>query len=193
MDTSQPHPILIGERLGWLRDLQALQDLLLELLEVAQPALVLSHGAMEWLPFNLALVQGCWHYPAGGLVAPASPQLLIQLLEQVAALGQQVNQQIPVVVGVGHRFDPAHAMPFPCSVRRSNLRYLTCHLGSLGDALVASVAFQDLLNLLVLLEQVAEGEDRGLIRDPGSDQFNAGKAAHGGGLNQGIFHGWVAE
>ena len=52
---------------------------------------------------------------------------------------------------------------------------------------------KDLFAKLVLLQQVAEGQDRGLIRDPITDQLDAGKAAHGGHLDQGLFHGWVAE
>ena len=35
---------------------------------------------------------------------------------------------------------------------------------------------KDLLAQLVLLQQVAEGEDRGLIGDPIADQLDAGKA-----------------
>ena len=45
----------------------------------------------------------------------------------------------------------------------------------------------------MLLKQMAEGEDRGLVRDPNADQLNAGKAAHGGHINQGLFHGRIAE
>jgi hypothetical protein len=44
----------------------------------------------------------------------------------------------------------------------------------------------------MLLEQMAEAEDCGLVRDPIADQLNAGKATHGGHLNQG-FHGRIAE
>jgi hypothetical protein len=40
---------------------------------------------------------------------------------------------------------------------------------------------------------MAEGQDRGLIRDPITDQLDAGKAAHGRNLNQDLLHGWVAE
>jgi len=39
----------------------------------------------------------------------------------------------------------------------------------------------------------ARGEDRGLIRDPVADQLDASKAAHSGHLDQGIFHGRVAQ
>ena len=45
----------------------------------------------------------------------------------------------------------------------------------------------------MLLQQVAEGQDRGLIRDPVTDQLDARKAAHRGHLDQGLFHGRVAE
>jgi hypothetical protein len=40
---------------------------------------------------------------------------------------------------------------------------------------------------------MAEGQDRGLIRDPITDQLDAGKAAHRGHLDQGVFHGRIAE
>jgi len=46
---------------------------------------------------------------------------------------------------------------------------------------------------LVLLKQVAEGQDRRLIRNPITDQIDAGKTTHGGHLNQGLFHSRVAE
>jgi len=52
---------------------------------------------------------------------------------------------------------------------------------------------ENLLAQLVLLQQVADGQDRGLIRDPITDQLDPGKAAHGGRLNQGLFHGRDAE
>ena len=45
---------------------------------------------------------------------------------------------------------------------------------------------KDLFHRLVLLQQVAESQDRRLIRDPVTDQLDAGKAAHGGYLNQGL-------
>ena len=53
--------------------------------------------------------------------------------------------------------------------------------------------FKDLLAQIVLLHQVAEGQDRGLVRDAISDQFDAGKAAHGWRLNQGVFHCLIAQ
>jgi len=53
--------------------------------------------------------------------------------------------------------------------------------------------FKDLLAQIVLLKQVAEGQDRRLIRDPITDQLDTGKAAHCGYLDQGLFHGRVAE
>jgi len=52
---------------------------------------------------------------------------------------------------------------------------------------------KNLLAQLVLLQQVAEGEDRGLIRDPIADQLDARKAAHGGHLDQGLFHRRIAQ
>jgi len=51
----------------------------------------------------------------------------------------------------------------------------------------------DLFAQPVLLKQMAEGQDRGLIRDPVADQVNARKMAHGGHLHQGLFHGWITE
>ena len=39
----------------------------------------------------------------------------------------------------------------------------------------------------------AEGEDRGLIRDPVADQLDAGKAAYGKHLDQGFFHRRIAQ
>lgn len=40
---------------------------------------------------------------------------------------------------------------------------------------------------------MAKGEDRGLIRDPVADQLDAGKAAHSGHLNKGLFHRRLAQ
>ena len=77
--------------------------------------------------------------------------------------------------------------------------------GTSAGALIPEIVrrgFQDLLEAEVsaltgaqpmLLEQMAEAEDRGLIRDPITDQLDAGKAAHGGHLDQGLLHGWVTE
>jgi hypothetical protein len=45
---------------------------------------------------------------------------------------------------------------------------------------------KDLLHQLLLPHQVAESQDRRLIRDLVTDQLDAGKAAHGGYLNQGL-------
>ena len=52
---------------------------------------------------------------------------------------------------------------------------------------------KDLLAQLVLLKQVPEGQDRGLIGNPVFDQIDAGKAAHGGYLDQGLFYGGITE
>ncbi len=52
---------------------------------------------------------------------------------------------------------------------------------------------KNLLSELVLLKQMAEGEDRGLIRDPMADQLDAGKAAHGARLDMGLFNGLGTE
>ena len=63
------------------------------------------------------------------------------------------------------------------------------------DRLIDEVfcAAVDLLAQIVLLKQVAEGQDRRLIRDPVADQLDAGKAAHGGHLDQGLFHSRIAQ
>lgn len=53
--------------------------------------------------------------------------------------------------------------------------------------------FKNLLAQLVLLQKVAEGQDRCLIRDSITDQLDAGKAAHRGHLDQSLLHGRVAE
>ena len=63
------------------------------------------------------------------------------------------------------------------------------------DRLIDEVfcAAVDLLAQIVLLKQVAEGQDRRLIRDPVTDQIDAGKPAHGRHLDQDLFHGRIAE
>ena len=45
----------------------------------------------------------------------------------------------------------------------------------------------------VLLQQVTKGQDRGLIGDPITDQLDAGKAEHGGHLDQGLLHGRITQ
>jgi hypothetical protein len=45
----------------------------------------------------------------------------------------------------------------------------------------------------VLPQQVAQGEDRGLIRAPVTDQLDSGKPAHDGKLNYGLLRRGVAE
>ena len=52
---------------------------------------------------------------------------------------------------------------------------------------------KDLAAQLVLLEEVADGQNRSLIRDQVTDQIDAGKTSHGGHLNQGLLHRRVAE
>ena len=52
---------------------------------------------------------------------------------------------------------------------------------------------KDLLPQLVFLQQVAEGQDCCLIGDPFTDQLDTGKAAHGGHLDQSLFHRRVAQ
>ncbi len=59
--------------------------------------------------------------------------------------------------------------------------------------LVGFDGLKDLLAQLVLLQQVAESEDRGLIRDPIADQLDAGKAPHRGYLDHVLFHDWITE
>lgn len=54
-------------------------------------------------------------------------------------------------------------------------------------------SFKNLLSQAMLLQQMAEGQDRRFIRNPVADQLNASKAAHGGHLDQGFFHRRVAE
>ena len=59
----------------------------------------------------------------------------------------------------------------------------------------AEVAFDGLKDLLIqleLLQQVAEGEDRGLIPDATAGQLDTGKATHGWRLNQSLLHCWIA-
>jgi len=46
---------------------------------------------------------------------------------------------------------------------------------------------------IVLLQQVPERQDRGLIRDPVTDQVNASERTHRRHLNQCILHAWIAE
>jgi len=62
------------------------------------------------------------------------------------------------------------------------------------DGLIDEVfcAAVDLLTKLVLLQQVAKGQDRCLIRDPVADQLDAGKATHGGHLDQGLLQ-WLGR
>ncbi len=52
---------------------------------------------------------------------------------------------------------------------------------------------KDLVPQLMFLQQVAEGQDRGHVRDPVGDQGDAGKAAHRHHLNQSIYHRWIAQ
>ena len=40
---------------------------------------------------------------------------------------------------------------------------------------------------------MVETQNRSLIGDRVTDQFDAGKAAHGGNLDQGLSHLWIAE
>ena len=54
-------------------------------------------------------------------------------------------------------------------------------------------SFKNLLAQAMLLQQMPEGQDRRFIRNPVADQLNARKAAHGGHLDQGLFHRRVAE
>jgi hypothetical protein len=53
--------------------------------------------------------------------------------------------------------------------------------------------FKNLLTQIVLLEQMPERQDRGLIRNSVDDQRNAGKAAHRRHLNQRILHRRIAQ
>ena len=58
------------------------------------------------------------------------------------------------------------------------------------------MGFDGLKNLLtkaMLLKQMAEGQDRRFIRNPVADQLDAGKATHGGYLDQGLLHRRIAQ
>ena len=61
---------------------------------------------------------------------------------------------------------------------------------------VAEVSFEGLKDLFaqpVLFQQMAKGQNRGLIRAPVSDHVDADKATHRGHLDQGLFHGWITQ
>lgn len=65
-----------------------------------------------------------------------------------------------------------------------------------GDAharFTGSGGLKNLLARLVLLQRMAEGQVCRLGGDPVADQIYTGKAAHGRHLDQGLFHGRVAE
>jgi len=51
----------------------------------------------------------------------------------------------------------------------------------------------DQLSEFVLLKQVSEGQDRGLIGYTVADQVDPGETTHGWYLNQRLFHAWIAE
>ena len=53
--------------------------------------------------------------------------------------------------------------------------------------------FKDCLTQVVLLQQVPEAENCGLIRDPSTDQINPCETSHGGHSNQGLFHRWITQ
>lgn len=53
--------------------------------------------------------------------------------------------------------------------------------------------FKYLLTQIVLLQQMPERQDRGLIRDSVADHVDPCETAHRGHLDQLILHGWVAE
>ena len=52
---------------------------------------------------------------------------------------------------------------------------------------------KDLIAQIVLLQEVPERQDRCLIRDPVTDQVDAGKAAHRRHLDQRILLRWIAQ
>jgi len=60
-------------------------------------------------------------------------------------------------------------------------------------AKVNIINHKDLRVQIVLLKHMVEGQDRGLIQVPIADQLHSGKAAHGGHLDQCLFHGRIAE
>jgi hypothetical protein len=86
-------------------------------------------------------------------------------------------------VHFAHRSDPAaFHLRFLGSARRS------LPLRHAPFAKVRPNGLKDLLSQPLLLEQVPEAQDRGLIRDPFREQINTGIAAHGGYLNHGLLH-----
>lgn len=52
---------------------------------------------------------------------------------------------------------------------------------------------ENLLSQVVLLQQVPEGQDPGLIRDPVAHQVGGSEPAYGRHLDQGFFHSRIAE
>jgi len=65
-----------------------------------------------------------------------------------------------------------------------------------GHAVGLEVSFarlKDLRAQILLLQQMPERQERGLIRDPVGDQGDAGKAAHRCYLDQRVLHGRIAE
>ena len=67
---------------------------------------------------------------------------------------------------------------------------LRCHAPCIQ---VGLNGLNNLLSKPMLLQQVPEGEDRGFIQDTVADQLDAGKAVHGGHLDQGLSHRRIAE
>ena len=52
---------------------------------------------------------------------------------------------------------------------------------------------KDLLAQLMLIKQMAEGQDRGLNWDSIADQIDTGKVAHAWYLNKGLIHACITE
>jgi hypothetical protein len=107
------------------------------------------------------------------------------------------HSDIPLVTILGLEH---FQIPLPCLILggagRGDQGGINDHALAHRHALCAEVGFdrlKDLLAQLMFFQQMAEAQDRSLIRDSVTDQLDAGKAAHGGDLNQGVFHGRLAE
>ena len=65
-----------------------------------------------------------------------------------------------------------------------------------GYVVVLEMSFdhlKDLLAEIVIIQQVPERQDRGLIRDPIADHVAPSETTHRGNLDQRILHRWIAE
>jgi len=65
-----------------------------------------------------------------------------------------------------------------------------------GHAALLEMGFhrlEDLLTKFIFLKQVTEDQDRGRIWDSVADQVDPSETAHGGYIDQRLFHTWIAE